>query len=247
MHNNLKDRLIVALDVDDIKNAEHLMNKMQGVVSHYKLGAQLLTSAGPDAVMHVRRRGFGVFYDAKFHDIPNTVAGAVGNACRIGATIVNVHATGGKMMMRAAAEAAQEVAKKMRQPKTLVLGVTILTSMTQKIVEEELFIKRKIQTHVVHLAKLAKAAGLDGVVASPKEITAIRKACGPAFIILTPGIRPKGSELGDQKRTMTPGEALAAGADYIVVGRPILQAPDPLRVVRSIYSEMEEAVAHRAH
>lgn len=244
MEINVKDRLFVALDVDDIKNAEHIMNKMQGVVTQYKLGSQLLTVAGPSAVMHVRRRGFGVFYDAKFHDIPNTVAGAVANACRMGVTIVNVHTTGGKEMMKAAAQAADEVAKKMRQPKTMVLGVTILTSMNQKTLEEDLFVKRKIQTHVVHLAKLAKAAGLDGVVASPQEIKAIRKACGPDFKILTPGIRPKGSQKNDQKRIMTPGEALAAGADYIVVGRPILQAADPLSVVRSIYDEMKEALAN---
>ncbi len=249
---NVKDRLFVALDVDDIKNAELIMNKMQGVVTQYKLGTQLLTAAGPSAVMHVRRRGFGVFYDAKFHDIPNTVASAVTNACRIGATIVNVHASGGKEMMKAAAKAAAEVAKKMRQPRTLVLGVTILTSMNQKTLEEELFIKRKIQTQVVHLAKLAMASGLDGVVASPHEIVAIRKACGPDFVILTPGIRPAGSEAGDQKRIMTPRQAIAAGADYIVIGRPILQAPDPLRVVRAVYEEMEEAVktyesARRSH
>lgn len=238
----LKDRLFVALDVDDIRAADILMNKMQGVVSQYKLGAQLLSAAGPEAVMHVRRRGFGVFYDAKFHDIPNTVASAVTSACRIGATIVNVHTTGGKAMMAAAAKASRDVAKKLRQPRSKVLGVTILTSIHQQVLEEELCLKRKIQTHVVHLAKLAQAAGLDGVVASPQEIKAIRKACGPDFIILTPGIRPTGSAKGDQKRIMTPKQAIAAGADYIVVGRPIYQATNPLQVVRSIYREMEEAL-----
>jgi orotidine-5'-phosphate decarboxylase len=236
-----KERLFVALDVDDLRTADVLMNKMQGVVTQYKLGTQLLSAAGPEAVMHVRRRGFGVFYDAKFHDIPNTVAAAVTAACRLGATMVNVHTTGGKEMMAAAAAAALEVSKKLRQPKAIVLGVTVLTSINQRILEEELWVRRKIQTQVVHLAKMAKQAGLDGVVASPREITAIRKACGPEFIILTPGIRPSGAALNDQKRTMTPGQAIAAGADYIVVGRPIYQAQDPLQVVRSIYREIEEA------
>jgi len=235
-----KERLFVALDVDDLRAADVLMNRLQGVATQYKLGSQLLSAAGPEAVMHVRRRGFGVFYDAKFHDIPNTVEAAVTSACRIGATIVNVHTTGGKEMMAAAARAAREVSKKLRQPKTMVLGVTILTSISQRVLEEELCIRRKIQTQVVHLAKLAQQAGLDGVVASPKEIAAIRKACGRDFIILTPGIRPAGFAKGDQKRTMTPGQAIASGADYIVVGRPIYQAPDPLQVVRSIYQEIEE-------
>ena len=238
---NTKDRLFVALDLDDIKAADVLMNRMQGVVTQYKLGAQLLSAAGPEAVMHVRRRGFGVFYDAKFHDIPNTVEAAVTSACRIGATIVNVHTSGGSAMMAAAAKAAVAVSKKLRQPKTMVLGVTMLTSINQQILETELCLRRKIETYVVHLAKMAKAAGLDGVVASPQEIKAIRKACGPEFIILTPGIRPRGAAKGDQKRIMTPGQAIAAGADYIVVGRPIYQAPDPLQVARSIYQEIEEA------
>ncbi|MCK5218459.1 orotidine-5'-phosphate decarboxylase [bacterium] len=238
-----KDRLFIALDVDDLKSADILMNRLQGLVSQYKLGAQLLTMAGPEAVMHIRRRGMGVFYDAKFHDIPNTVAAAVSAACRIGATIVNVHTGGGKEMMTAAAKAAAEVAKKLRQPKALVLGVTVLTSLNQQSLENELGVHRKIQTHVVSLAKLAKESGLDGVVASPHEISAIRKACGQKFIILTPGIRPVGSKKEDQKRTMTPGQAIAAGADYIVVGRPILMAVDPGAVVRSICQEIAEAAA----
>ncbi len=238
----MKDRLIVALDVDELEAAERLMDRMQGLVSHYKLGTQLLTAAGPEAVQHVRRRGFGVFYDAKFHDIPRTVGTAVAAACRLGATIVNVHASGGKDMMQAAAQAADEVSKKLKQPKSLVLAVTLLTSLNQKMVEEEIGLKRKLESQVVHLAQLAQESGLDGVVASPHEIKAIREACGPTFIILTPGIRPSGSELGDQKRTMTPGEAMAAGANYIVIGRPVYEAKDPAAMVRQIHQEMEEAV-----
>jgi len=201
--------------VEDLDSAEQLMDRMQGLVMHYKLGAQLLTAVGPGAIGRVRRRGFGVFYDAKFHDIPRTVETAVTAACRLGATIVNVHASGGKEMMAAAAQAADAVAKKMRQPKAHVLAVTVLTSINQQILQDEIGVRRQIEAQVVHLAKLAQEAGLDGVVASPQEIAAIRKACGPKFIILTPGIRPSGSEKGDQKRTLTPGEAIAAGAIMI--------------------------------
>jgi orotidine-5'-phosphate decarboxylase len=155
---------------------------------------------------------------------------------------VNVHASGGKDMMQAAAAAADEVSKKLKQPRALVLAVTLLTSLNQKIVDEEIGLKRKLADQVVHLARLAQEAGLDGVVASPQEIKAIREACGPTFIVLTPGIRPGGTSLGDQKRTMTPGEAMAAGANYIVVGRPIYEAKDPAAMVRQIHQEMEEAL-----
>lgn len=237
-----KARLFVALDVDDLKSADFIMNRLQGMVVNYKIGYQLLTSAGPEAVNHIQRRGYGVFYDAKFHDIPNTVAAAVTAACRLRVTLVNVHASGGREMMAAAAQAAEDVAKKLRQPKTMVLGVTALTSLNQKTLEEEVGVRRKVQTHVAKLARLAKDAGLDGVVASPREIAAIKKACGPKFIIMTPGIRPSGSSLGDQKRTMTPGEAIRAGAHYLVVGRPITQAPNPVEAARSVLQEMEEAL-----
>jgi orotidine-5'-phosphate decarboxylase len=184
-----------------------------------------------------------VFYDAKFHDIPRTVGTAVAAACRLGATIVNVHAAGGKEMMAAAAQAAEEVSKKLKQPRAKILAVTVLTSLSQKMVDEEIGLKRKLADQVVHLAKLAQEAGLDGVVASPREIKAVRAACGPTFIILTPGIRPSGADLGDQKRTLTPGEAMAAGANYIVVGRPVVEAKDPAEVVRKIHTEMEAALA----
>lgn len=236
-----KDRLIVALDVDEWNEAERLINSLQGSVTYYKLGTQLLTAFGPEAVSRIRRRGFGVFYDAKFHDIPRTVETAVAAACRLGATMVNVHAAGGSEMMAAAAKAADTVAAKLRQPKSLVLAVTVLTSLNQHILETELGVQRPLEDQVVRLARLAQAAGLDGVVASPHEIAAIRRACGPDFVILTPGIRPAGSEAGDQKRILTPGQAMAAGADYIVVGRPVVQAKDPLEVVRSIQQDMEAA------
>ncbi len=242
MFSRSQNKLIVALDVKDLDEAERLMDRLQGQVRLYKLGAQLLTEAGPEAVQRVRRRGCGIFYDMKFHDIPRTVAAAVTAACRFGATMVNVHASGGREMMAAAAEAARALAEETEQPRTLILGVTVLTSLNAEILSGELGVARAVQEQVVALARLAQAAGLDGVVASPPEIAAVREACGPAFIILTPGIRPKGSEAGDQKRFLTPGEAVAAGADYLVVGRPVVQAKDPAATVRQILDEMEAAL-----
>jgi orotidine-5'-phosphate decarboxylase len=235
------DRLIVALDVADLTAAERLMDQLQGRVRHYKLGAQLLTAAGPEAVRRVRRRECGVFYDMKFHDIPRTVAAAVDAACRLGATLVNVHASGGREMMMAAAAAAEQAARSQGQPRAKLLAVTVLTSLTASVLRGELGVGRALDEQVVALAQLAQAAGLDGVVASPQEIQAVRAACGPEFIILTPGIRPQGSAAGDQKRFLTPGQAVAAGADYLVVGRPVVEAPDPAGRVQEILDEMENA------
>lgn len=237
-----RDRLYVALDVDDLAQAEMLMDQLQGEVTHYKLGAHLLAAEGPKAVRAVQRRGGRVFYDAKFHDIPNTVGHAVAAACRLGVAIVNVHASGGLAMMRAAAQAAAETAERQQQPKALVLGVTVLTSLDEAMLSDELGIARKIEDHVVRLAQLAQAAGLDGVVASPQELSALRRACGPKFNLLTPGIRPSGAPAGDQQRVQTPGEAIRAGADFLVVGRPIIAALDPRAAARAILQEMEGAV-----
>lgn len=242
MFSRSQNKLIIALDVHDLDEAERLMDRLQGMVRQYKLGAQLLTESGPEAVQRVRRRGCGIFYDMKFHDIPRTVATAVTAACRFGATLVNVHASGGREMMSAAAEAALQVAGETGQPRALVLGVTVLTSLNAEILGGELGVTRGVEEQVVSLARLAQSAGLDGVVASPHEIAAVRAACGPTFLILTPGIRPKGSEAGDQKRFLTPGEAVAAGADYLVVGRPVVCAKDPAATVREILDEMEAAL-----
>ena len=238
-----RTKLIVALDVDDLAAANRLMDRLQGSVATYKLGAQLLAAAGPEAVYAVRRRGFGVFYDAKFHDIPRTVEKAVAAACRMGATIVNVHASGGTAMMRAAASAAAEAARRRRESRSLVLAVTVLTSLDAAALKEELGVRRNLAGHVVHLAKRAQAAGLDGVVASPLELAVLRKACGPDFVLLTPGIRPRAGVRDDQRRTLTQAGAVRAGADYLVVGRPVVEAKDPLGVVRRILADME-AQAH---
>ena len=200
---------------------------------NFKVGMGLFTLCGPDAVALVHDSGAKVFLDLKFHDIPNTVAHAVRSAATLGVFMVNIHALGGSEMMMRAVEAARESEKK---PK--LLGVTVLTSMDQSSIGE-IGIEKKIEEEVVSLARLGKESGLDGVIASPNETGLIRKNLGKDFIIVTPGIRPAGAEKGDQKRVMTPKAAVTAGADYIVVGRPIIETKDPLGAAKKIIKEME--------
>lgn len=221
------NRILVALDVDSAERALQLADRLRGAVGGYKIGKQLFTAEGPSAVRELSRRGDRVFLDLKFHDIPNTVAGAVHSAVATGAWMLNVHASGGAAMMRAAAEAAAKAAAAFGRPRPLVIGVTVLTSMTDAGLAE-IGVSRPMLQQVVHLAKLAKTSGLDGVVASPHETSAIREACGADFQIVTPGIRPLEQQgKDDQARTMTPAEAISAGASYLVIGRPITGAADP--------------------
>ena len=209
----------------------------------FKIGSQLFTTAGPEAVRQVTQRGPGVFLDLKFHDIPNTVAGAVlASAAMPGVQLVNIHALGGVAMMRAAAQAVS-ASVAMGADRTRLLAVTILTSMDHKATRE-VGIAGVPKLRAVKLAKLAKEAGVDGVVASVQEAKAIRKACGPDFLIVTPGVRPREQEVGgqdDQTRTATPREAIKAGADFVVVGRPILTAADPRAAAQSIVDEIAAA------
>jgi orotidine-5'-phosphate decarboxylase len=219
--------ILVALDVESAAKAVELADVLRGSVGGFKIGKQLFTAAGPAMVRELTSRGDRVFLDLKFHDIPNTVAGAVQSAVSTGAWMVNVHASGGSAMMKAAAESARKTAEKLGQPRPLVIAVTVLTSMDDATLRE-IGVGRTMIEQVVHLAKLAQDSGLDGVVASPQEVPAIRRACGADFQIVTPGIRPADQQgKDDQARTLTPAEAMAAGSSYLVIGRPITAAPNP--------------------
>ncbi|MEA2088003.1 MAG: orotidine-5'-phosphate decarboxylase [Candidatus Caldatribacteriota bacterium] len=234
-----RERLVLALDVDDFKKADELVEKLSDYVGVFKIGSQLFTAEGAKVVNMVNERGGKVFLDLKFHDIPNTVVRAAEVATKLGVYIFNVHTSGGYEMMRAAAEASEKISLALGIRKPLILGVTLLTSINQEILEKEIGIKKRLEEQVVHLAKLAKAAGLDGVVASSWEIKQIRKACGEDFVILTPGIRPAGKSSDDQKRIMTPREAIKLGADFLVIGRPIRNASNPMVAAKEILKEME--------
>lgn len=228
--------ILVALDVDSRAAALGLADALRGAVGGFKIGKQLFTAEGPSIVRELAARGDRVFLDLKFHDIPNTVAGAVRSAAATGAWMVNVHASGGRAMMRAAAEAARAAAPDGHRP--LVIGVTVLTSLDQAALDE-IGTTRSVVDQVVHLARLAQDSGLDGVVASPHEIRAIRQACGDSFLTVIPGIRPASPSAGDdQARTMTPAEAMRAGASYLVIGRPITAASDPRAAAERIAEEL---------
>jgi orotidine-5'-phosphate decarboxylase len=233
------DRLLVALDVDTAARALQLAEQVRGVAGGLKVGSRLFTMEGPDLVRRLVDSGARVFLDLKFHDIPNTVAQAVDAAVRTGAWMINVHASGGSAMMQAAARAAADAASALGRQSPLIIGVTVLTSMDQAALTAA-GVERPLLEHVVGLARMAQAAGLQGVVASPHETAAIRRACGPEFEIVTPGIRgaSAGQDKNDQARTMGPAEAVAAGASYIVVGRPIIAATDPRTAARAIADEL---------
>jgi len=239
-----RSSLIVALDFDSWTTAVKFAQQISDLVGMFKIGSQLFTSAGPEAVRQVAQLGAGVFLDLKYHDIPNTVAGAVlAVAAMPGVQLVNVHALGGSAMMRAAAQAVS-AGVPMGADRTRLLAVTILTSMDHKGMRE-VGIGGTSKARVVKLAKLAQESGVDGVVASVQEAKAIRKACGREFLIVTPGVRPKTLRVDekhdDQTRTATPREAIKAGADFIVVGRPILAAADPRVAAQAIVEELAAA------
>jgi orotidine-5'-phosphate decarboxylase len=234
------DRLYVALDVDRLEEAESLLDRLAGVVGGCKIGSQLFTAAGPLAIERALKRGYRVFLDLKYHDIPNTVAGAVREATRLGVFMLNVHASGGLVMLRAAAEAATKAAKELALPRPLVLGVTVLTSLDRRALETEVGVLGPVEAHVLRLAERAREAGLDGCVASAQEIAPLRLALGRRWVIVTPGIRPA-ERADDQIRTATPGVAVRAGADYLVVGRPITVAPDPRAAAHGIQEEIRRA------
>jgi orotidine-5'-phosphate decarboxylase len=243
----MRERLWVALDVETLTEADGLLDRLSGLPERIgaKIGSQLFTAAGPAAVETVLKRGFSVFLDLKYHDIPNTVAGAVREATRAGVTMLNVHAAGGAAMMRAAAEAASKAAADFGVARPICIGVTVLTSLDRKGLGET-GITDNVEAHVLRLADLARTAGLDGCVASPQEIGLLRRALGPKWLIVTPGIRLTATPAAgagaapseDQIRIATPSAAIRAGADAIVVGRPITAAPDPHAAVAAILRDI---------
>jgi len=237
----IRNPIVVALDVDSANQALSLVERLRGAAGMFKVGKQLFTAAGPDIVRKIIAMGERVFLDLKFHDIPNTVAMAGVEAARLGVSVFNVHAMGGSKMMRAVKEAVTEMAERERIARPLILGVTVLTSHTQDSLKE-VGIERKVEDEVVDLARLCEASGINGVVASPLEIAPIRSAIkNSGFVILTPGVRPAGAALNDQSRVMAPAEAIRAGANFLVIGRPITGANDPVAAARKIFEEIKQA------
>ena len=236
------DQLLVALDVETGERALQLASELAGVAGGFKVGNRLFTSEGPALVRRLVEAGSRVFLDLKYHDIPNTVEQAVDAAVRTGAWMINVHASGGIAMMQAAARAARNTSGQLGRPSPLMIAVTVLTSMDQEALRA-VGVERPVLDQVLALARMAQEAGLQGVVASAQETSAIRKACGPDFQIVTPGIRgaSAGAARNDQSRTMGPAEAIRVGASYIVVGRPIIAAADPRAAAEAIVDELEHA------
>jgi len=233
------ERLIVALDVPTLAEAESLVDRLAPHVGLFKVGLQLFHSEGPRVIETLCQKAGPPFYDGKFLDIPNTVAAAAAAITRLGVRMFNVHAMGGKAMMAAAREAAECTAAALGLPRPVVLAVTLVTSLDENTLLEECGVGRPLSEQVVHLAVLAKEAGLDGAIASALEAPAIKRACGPSFLVVCPGIRPAGARADDQARAVTPRLAREAGADYIVVGRPIFQAEDPVQAAQRIVRELE--------
>jgi len=229
-----REKIIFALDVKGLEDISRYAGILSGKVGMFKIGKELFTSCGPEAVKMVQDQGGSVFLDLKYHDIPNTVAQAMVAASRMGVQLVNLHALGGFEMMKSAAD---EVRREMGEQRPKLLAVTILTSSTADTLQQ-VGIDHPVEDMVVRLARLAQDAGMDGVVASPLEIELIRQACGPEFLIVTPGVRPAFAAADDQKRIMTPAEAVRAGADYLVIGRPIAKAPDPVIAAEMIVEEI---------
>jgi orotidine-5'-phosphate decarboxylase len=236
-----KNRLIVALDVETAREALNLFSALKDVAGMFKIGSQLFTSEGPSIVREIVRAGASIFLDLKFHDIPNTVAAAGVEATRLGVSIFNIHACGGSEMMRCTADAVTEAALREGITRPHIIGVTVLTSAADSTLLEAGFSSSTVE-QVRRLARLAYESGLDGVVASPHEVKLVRGAVGQRdFVIVTPGVRPAGMAHNDQRRVMTPSEAVRAGADYLVVGRAILKAADPSRAAQEIIEEMQRA------
>lgn len=235
---NAAERLIVALDVHTRENALGLCAALRPKVRHFKVGLELYTACGPALIRDIQAGGGQVFLDLKFHDIPNTAARAAVEAARLGVGMFTLHLSGGLLMARRVADEVTAHCEIYRAPRPRILGVTVLTSLSDDDLQQ-IGVTRPMEEQVVALAQLARQAGLDGVVASPREVTRLREILGAEMTIVTPGIRPAGSDAHDQARTLTPREAVEAGADYVVVGRPITAARDPLEAAETIVMQIE--------
>jgi len=241
-------KVMVALDKPDAEAALRLASQLQGAGCWMKVGMELFYAAGPGVVRELKSRGFRVFLDLKMHDIPNTVRGGARSIARLGVDLFNVHAAGGTAMMAAALEgvrdaieAGEAAAAGSSEPSPLVIAVTQLTSTSQSVLNDEIGIAGLVRDTVVRYARLARDAGLHGIVASPLEVGAVKAACGSGFVTVTPGIRPRGADVGDQSRVRTPKEAMQDGTDYLVIGRPVTEAADPAQALDTILKEMTEA------
>ncbi len=235
---SMRERLILALDLDDVEEVKKLVSLLAREVGMFKVGKQFFLHSGPQGVRLIQEMGGEVFLDLKFHDIPTTVSKAAVEATRLGVKMFNVHASGSLDMMHKTVKEVQRVCQQETLRHPIMLAVTVLTSLNKSDLSK-VGVDGEVIDQVVRLAILTKEAGMDGVVASSHEVAQIRATCGRQFLIVCPGIRPKGKEQADQSRVMTPGEAMRIGADYIVMGRPITEAKDPLSAARAIVSEME--------
>ncbi len=239
----VRERLIFALDLtEDLTETLSWAERLKGHVGMFKVGQESFTRYGPEVVARIHQGGGKVFLDLKYHDIPQTVARAAEAAVEMGVAMFNVHALGGKEMIREAVRATEHKAEQLRRPKPVLLAVTVLTSLNNSDLEA-LGFRSPLEEIVVKLACLAREEGASGVVASPQDILAVRKACGPDFLIVTPGIRAPDHAGDDQKRTLSPGEAVRLGADYLVVGRPIRRAADPVLQAEAMVQEMSGAIS----
>jgi orotidine-5'-phosphate decarboxylase len=233
-----KDRIILAIDVDNAELCNELVAKLHPTIKAFKVGSQLFTTVGHEVISTIKRRGASCFLDLKFHDIPATVGNAASSATKLGIDMFDLHASGGLDMMKSAVASSEETADKLKLKKPLILGVTVLTSMNKRDLDI-LGVKRSPEDQVLSLAELARKAGLDGVVASADEAGPIKENLGEDFLVITPGIRPSWAKKADQKRVATPKEAFDRGADYIVIGRPITEADDPKAAAERIIEELE--------
>jgi orotidine-5'-phosphate decarboxylase len=237
--NRLNERIMVALDFPGAAEADRCVDMLAGTGVYVKVGMQLYYAAGPEYVRKLKEQGYSVFLDLKVHDIPNTAKGAMQSVAALGVDMVNVHVAGGRKMMEAAREGLEK-GTPAGQRRPLLIGVTQLTSTTQQMMNDELGIPGTVEECVARYARLAQEAGLNGVVASPKEVPLIKETCGASFVTVTPGIRPKGTDAGDQHRITTPEEAFRLGSDYIVIGRAITQAADPKQALDMILRGVNE-------